>query len=151
GDRALLRPARGAGPAQAPLHLRADRLDQRPAPQRRRPLEGVAADPLPRHAAEDRAGSGTLREGLIAFLDFFFALRRFRVPVGTQEWLTLMEALDRGLHGSSLDGFYHLARSICVKDVAHFDGFDRAFLAAFEGIEKDGLAFTDELRAWLAN
>lgn len=85
------------------------------------------------------------------FLDFFFALRRFRVPVGTQEWLTLMEALDRGLHGSSLDGFYHLARSICVKDVAHFDGFDRAFLAAFEGIEKDGLAFTDELRAWLAN
>lgn len=85
------------------------------------------------------------------FLDFFFELRRHRVPVGLQEWMTLMEALSRGLHESSLDGFYHLARAICVKDLAHYDGFDAAFLSAFEGIEKDGLAFTDELRAWLAN
>jgi len=27
------------------------------------------------------------------FLDFFFALRRRKVPASTQEWLTLMQAL----------------------------------------------------------
>jgi len=84
------------------------------------------------------------------FLDFFYELRRRKVPVGTQEWMTLLEALAKGLHGSTLDGFYQLARAICVKDLAYYDAFDAAFLAAFEGIEKDGLAFTDELRAWLA-
>ena len=39
------------------------------------------------------------------FLDFFYELRRRKVPVGTQEWMTLLEALAKGLHGSSLDGF----------------------------------------------
>jgi uncharacterized protein with von Willebrand factor type A (vWA) domain len=85
------------------------------------------------------------------FLDFFFELRRRRVPIALQEWMTLMEALAKGLHESSLDGFYHLARAICVKDLAHYDAFDSAFLAVFEGIEKDGLAFTAALQSWLAN
>ena len=49
------------------------------------------------------------------FIDFFFELRRRKVPVSTQEWMTLMDALALGLHDSSLDGFYDLARAVCVK------------------------------------
>jgi uncharacterized protein with von Willebrand factor type A (vWA) domain len=85
------------------------------------------------------------------FLDFFFALRRRKVPASTQEWLTLMQALALGLHGSSLRGFYHLARAVCVKDLAHYDAFDAAFLEVFKDVPADALALTEELLAWLAD
>src|SRR5688572_29299019 len=83
------------------------------------------------------------------FLEFFYELRRRKVPVATQEWFTLLRALELGLGEASLDGFYHLARSICVKDLAHYDAFDAAFLAAFKGIESEGLRITEEMMAWL--
>lgn len=85
------------------------------------------------------------------FIDFFFALRKRKVPVSTQEWLALMEALALGLHDSSLDGFYHLARAVCVKDLAHYDAFDSAFLECFRDVEKHSIALTDELLNWLAD
>jgi uncharacterized protein with von Willebrand factor type A (vWA) domain len=85
------------------------------------------------------------------FLDFFYELRKRKVPVATQEWLLLCDAMVKGLHDSSLDGFYQLARMICVKDIAHYDAFDAAFLAVFKGIEADGLAVTEELLEWLKN
>jgi uncharacterized protein len=83
------------------------------------------------------------------FLDFFYELRRRKVPVATHEWLDLMRALALGLHHSSLDGFYQLARAVCVKDVAHYDAFDAAFLSVFKGIETDALVITEELLSWL--
>src|SRR5690242_9206138 len=82
-------------------------------------------------------------------LEFFYELRRRKVPVATQEWLALMRALALGLHESSLDGFYHLARAVLVKDLQHFDAFDDAFLAVFRGAHEDALALTDELLKWL--
>jgi hypothetical protein len=85
------------------------------------------------------------------FIDFFFELRRNKVPVATQEWLSLMQGLALGLHDSSLDGFYHLARALCVKDVAHYDAFDAAFLKVFQGIERESLLITEELLGWLAD
>ncbi len=75
------------------------------------------------------------------FLDFFYELRRRKVPVATQEWMTLMQGLELGLHDSSLDGFYHLARAVCVKDLAHYDAFDAAFLSVFKGIETEAIRF----------
>ena len=48
----------------------------------------------------------------------------------------MIEGLALGLHGSSLIGFYSLARSVLVKDEAWFDEFDRVFAEHFEGIEK---------------
>ncbi len=83
------------------------------------------------------------------FLEFFYELRRLKVPVATQDWFTLLRALEMGLGEASLDGFYHLARSICVKDIAHYDAFDAAFLSVFKGIEADGLRITEEMLAWL--
>jgi uncharacterized protein with von Willebrand factor type A (vWA) domain len=84
-------------------------------------------------------------------IEFFFELRRRKVPVSTQEWLTLMQAVGMGLHDSSLDGFYDLARIICVKQVAHYDAFDAAYLAIFQGVNQTALEMTKELLAWLGD
>jgi uncharacterized protein len=56
-----------------------------------------------------------------------------------------------GLHESSLDGFYHLCRTLCVKDLAHFDAYDEAFLAYFKDVHTDALALTEQLQRWLEN
>jgi uncharacterized protein with von Willebrand factor type A (vWA) domain len=82
------------------------------------------------------------------FLDFFYELRDEGVPVGLQEWFTLLEALGKGLHGSSLQRFYNLSRSCLVKSETYFDGFDRAFLKVFEGVEGE-LDIEEELLQWL--
>jgi len=84
-------------------------------------------------------------------IDFLFELRRRKLPVSTHEWMALMEAMALGLHESSLDGFYHLCRTLCVKDIAQYDAYDEAFLAYFKDIHTDSLQLTEQLRAWLAD
>ncbi len=72
-------------------------------------------------------------------IDFFYALRSARLPVSIKEYLTLLEALQAGViaddGGPTVDKFYHLARTVLVKDEALFDKFDRAFGAYFKGVE----------------
>ena len=68
-------------------------------------------------------------------IDFFRALRDARVPVSIREFLTLLEALQRGVILPSLDEFYYLARLTLVKDEAHFDKFDRVFGLWFKGVD----------------
>jgi uncharacterized protein with von Willebrand factor type A (vWA) domain len=84
-------------------------------------------------------------------IDFLFELRRRKLAVSTHEWMALMEAMAKGLHESSLDGFYHLCRAVCVKDIAHYDAYDEAFLTYFKDVHTDALRLTEELQAWLAN
>lgn len=84
-------------------------------------------------------------------VEFLYELRKRKLPVTTHEWNALMEALALGLHDSSLDGFYHLARAICCKDVAHFDAFDEAFLAYFKDVERMAADVTEQLLDWLRN
>jgi uncharacterized protein len=84
-------------------------------------------------------------------VDFLFALRRRKIPVSTHEWMALMEAMALGLHESSLDGFYHLARTLCVKDIAFYDAYDEAFLEYFKDVKTDALKLTEQLRAWLSD
>ncbi len=84
-------------------------------------------------------------------VDFLFELRRRKIPVSTHEWMALMEAMALGLHESSLDGFYHLCRTLCVKDIAFFDAYDEAFLAYFKDVHTDALKLTEQLRAWLSD
>src|SRR5688500_17849572 len=67
--------------------------------------------------------------------DFFFAVRKAGVPASVKEFLTLLEALDRGVVYGSVDDFYTLARITLVKDEAYFDRFDLAFAAYFKGAE----------------
>ena len=74
-------------------------------------------------------------------IDFFYTLRAARLPVSVKEFLTLLEALQAGVVGPrsndgwSLDDFYFLARTVLVKDEKHYDKFDRAFAAYFQGVE----------------
>lgn len=82
-------------------------------------------------------------------VDFLFELRAKGVPVSTHEWLALMEGLAKGLHESSLDGFYQLCRMICVKDLAHFDAYDDAFLSYFKDVHRASLEVTMEMLSWL--
>src|SRR3954463_9953598 len=78
-----------------------------------------------------------------------YELRARKLHVSTHEWMALMEAMALGLHESSLDGFYHLCRTLCVKDIAFFDAYDEAFLAYFKDVHTDALKLTEQMRAWL--
>ena len=82
-------------------------------------------------------------------IDFLFELRARKLPVSTHEWMALMEAMSLGLHESSLDGFYRLCRTLCVKDIALYDAYDEAFLAYFKDIYPQALALTEQLLEWL--
>lgn len=68
-------------------------------------------------------------------IDFFFTLRKYRLPVSLRELLDLLNALDKGVVFADIQGFYHLARTVMVKDETHFDRFDKAFADYFEGVE----------------
>ncbi len=83
------------------------------------------------------------------FLNFLYRLRKHDVPVGTQEAIALGKALAAGLHENSLDGFYYVARSLCVHREGHLDPFDQAFLAEFKGVEGEGVRLKEELLEWL--
>lgn len=83
------------------------------------------------------------------FEGFFHALRARGVPVALDEWLTLQEALGRGLADSSLTRFHGLARSLLVKSERHFDDYDLAFAAYFGGVEQADDAIADRVWEWL--
>ena len=81
------------------------------------------------------------------FTDFFYLLRKRKVPVSITEWMTLMEALSQGLI-SNLDDFYYLARAILVKSETYFDQYDVAFQEYFKGIEAPA-DISDKILEWL--
>ncbi|RZS52267.1 vWA domain-containing protein [Sphaerotilus mobilis] len=72
-------------------------------------------------------------------IDFFYTLRSAKLKVSVTEFLALLEALQAGVldddGGPTVDQFYHLARTVLVKDETQFDKFDRAFGAYFKGVE----------------
>ena len=70
----------------------------------------------------------------MVFLDFFYALRAAGLKVTLQEWRMLLSCLEKGLHDSGLQGFYHVARACLVKSESDFDTFDQVFAEYFEGI-----------------
>jgi uncharacterized protein with von Willebrand factor type A (vWA) domain len=67
--------------------------------------------------------------------DFFFTLRKGGLKPSITELLTLLEAMQSGLVGQSVDDFYFLSRACLVKDEAQFDRYDRLFGAYFHGVE----------------
>jgi hypothetical protein len=83
------------------------------------------------------------------FVDFLYELRSRKVPVGAQEAVALGRALAAGLHDSSLEGFYHVARALCVHSEAHLDDFDLAFAKHFRGIHVEAKQIAEELMQWL--
>ena len=69
------------------------------------------------------------------FINFFYALKEEKVPVSLREYLTLLEAMEKGVADYKILDFYYLARSALVKDEKNLDKFDRVFGKCFEGIE----------------
>ncbi|MBL4617433.1 MAG: VWA domain-containing protein [Robiginitomaculum sp.] len=69
------------------------------------------------------------------FLNFFTELRSAKVPVSLREYLTLMEALDKGVIDRKVEDFYFLSRAALVKDERNLDKFDQVFGHVFKGLE----------------
>lgn len=69
------------------------------------------------------------------FLNFFFELKKARVPVTLKEYLALMEALQKRVVMFDVTDFYYLCRAVMVKDERNLDKFDRVFGECFKGIE----------------
>lgn len=82
------------------------------------------------------------------FVAFFYLLRQRGLDVSPNEWMTLLEGLEKGLHRSSLTGFYHLCRAIVVKSEVEFDRFDQVFMEFFKDIPFTG-ELPDEMLEWL--
>ena len=83
-------------------------------------------------------------------IPFFYMLRDGGMNTSITELLTLLEAMKRGVAGTSVDDFYYLSRATLVKDESQFDRFDRIFAAYFNGVE-DGLGdlFEELPEDWL--
>src|SRR4030043_1046726 len=81
------------------------------------------------------------------FSDFFYTLKKRKVPVSITEWMTLMEALSKG-YISNLDDFYYLARAILVKSETYYDHYDVAFQEYFKGIQAPA-ELSEQIMEWL--
>ena len=82
------------------------------------------------------------------FLNLFYTLRTYGVPVSTRELLDLYALLETGIVFADREQFYELIRLCMVKDEKYFDKFDRAMADYFEGIDTLDI---DELMAKLGN
>lgn len=82
------------------------------------------------------------------FDSFLYLLRSKGLKVSMTEWMTLNEALDKGMTHASFSEFYYLCRSVLVKSESEFDKFDGAFLEFFKDINflED---IPEELMNWL--
>jgi len=73
-------------------------------------------------------------------INFFYTLKKAKVPVSLRELLDLLDAMDHNLAFGSIDDFYTLARTVMVKDEKFYDRFDKAFGAYFKNLENiDGI------------
>ncbi|MCB5362305.1 VWA domain-containing protein [Pusillimonas sp. CC-YST705] len=68
-------------------------------------------------------------------IDFFYHLRRHKLPVSIPEYLTLLDALRANVMPPSLDEFYHLSKLALVKDETLYDRFDQAFGSFYQQLE----------------
>jgi len=84
------------------------------------------------------------------FVNFFLSLKEARVPVTLREYLTLLEAMEKGVAAYDVDAFYYLSRSCLVKDERNLDKFDRVFGECFNGLEFGDDLFDAEIpEEWL--
>ncbi|MDA1195965.1 MAG: VWA domain-containing protein [Planctomycetota bacterium] len=83
------------------------------------------------------------------FIGFFQALRNARIPVTLREFLTLLEAMEKGLAAYDVEHFYYLSRACLVKDERYLDRFDLVFSKSFEGLESIELDLDDLPPEWL--
>jgi len=82
------------------------------------------------------------------FVEYFYYLKE-RLPVSITEYMTLMEALNKGLIHNMVE-FYYTSRSILCKNEHHFDIYDIAFANFFkEAMLKFPEDIKQEIWDWL--
>jgi uncharacterized protein with von Willebrand factor type A (vWA) domain len=82
------------------------------------------------------------------FVEYFYYLKD-RLPISITEYMTLMEALDKGLIHNMVE-FYYTSRSILCKNEHHFDIYDIAFANFFkEAMLKFPEDIKQEIWDWL--
>ncbi|MEE0772364.1 MAG: VWA domain-containing protein [Anaerovoracaceae bacterium] len=86
----------------------------------------------------------------MVFSGFFYFLRESGLKVSLDEWMTLMEALDKGLAGSSLNRFFYLSRAVLIKSEGDYDTYGRLFSAYFQGVSEAG-GIPDQLWDFLSS
>ena len=67
-------------------------------------------------------------------MTFFHELKAAGVPVTLREYLTLVEAVEKGVADRRVDDFYYLSRAALIKDERNLDKFDRVFARVFKGL-----------------
>ena len=82
------------------------------------------------------------------FLSFFYLLRQRGLDISPNEWMTLLDGIEKGLHCSSLIGFYQLCRAVLLKSEIEFDRFDQAFTEFFKDVPFNG-ELPKEFLSWL--
>lgn len=85
----------------------------------------------------------------MVLLTLLAELRKCRVKAGLHEAVALARALSLGLHDSSLQGFYDVARALCVHTEADLDAFDQAFRAWLGDAPQAALDLVKDLEEWL--
>lgn len=93
---------------------------------------------------------GAGKQGFV-FAPFFALLRARGLDVTLGEWLTFVEAMDKGLVDANFTQFYYLSRSILVKSEADYDKYDSVFLEYFKDIADASNQLPKELLEWLDN
>lgn len=68
-------------------------------------------------------------------INFFFDVKKAKIPATIREFLMLIEAMDKRLVMYNIDDFYYLSRAALVKDEKYFDRYDRVFGTFFKGVE----------------
>jgi len=82
------------------------------------------------------------------FVEYYYYLKE-RLPVSITEYMTLMEALNKGLIHNMVE-FYYISRSILCKNEHHFDIYDIAFANFFKNaMIKFPDDFKQEIWDWL--
>jgi len=71
------------------------------------------------------------------FFNLLEGLKKSGLPVSITEYLALIEAVEAGIAGYSVEDFYFLSRATLVKDERNLDRFDRVFGEVFKGLESD--------------
>ena len=85
------------------------------------------------------------------FTDYFYFMREKGLDVSLSEWLSLIEAMDKGLIHASLTEFYYVSRMILVKSENEFDKYDMIFDEYFKGIHNDYDDISETMKRWLDN
>lgn len=71
------------------------------------------------------------------------------MDVSLSEWLSLLEAINKGLVGASFTEFYYISRMILVKSEYEYDKYDMIFEEFFKHIKHEYDDISDAMKRWL--